>query len=212
MTTPALFVLGDSISIDYGPALECLLAGRFAYNRKGYAFLKHEQLDSTLINGGDSQSVHAFLQSATGQLAAADSTLVLNCGLHDLRVYPQTGARQVGLEQYISNLEKIISLARSLCRKVVWVQTTPVVDEYHNRLNPEFHRFNADVIAYNTGAEGLMRNADVPVLDLYRFTLGMCESPDKLVRLYRDHVHFLPEVSRLQAACLAGWLEAFEYA
>jgi lysophospholipase L1-like esterase len=205
-----LFVLGDSISVAYGPALEHLLAGRFAYSRKGYALLGSQNADSALVNGGDSQSVYAFLQAESSQVGPDCSILLLNCGLHDLRVDPHSGAHQVEPEIYLGNLEKIVALARSLCRRVVWVRTTPVADVCHNRLNPEFHRFNADVMAYNAGADTVMRKAGIPVIDLYRFTLSLCETPDALEPLYRDHVHFTPSVSQLQAAYLAGWLEAFE--
>lgn len=209
---PALFVLGDSISIAYGPILERLLAGRFMYNRKGYAFLGSQGIDSPLVNGGDSQSMLTFLQREASQLGSDCSILLLNCGLHDLRVNPKSGAHQVKLESYLRNLEQIIPLAFGLSQNVIWIRTTPVSDAHHNRLNLEFHRYNADVITYNAGADAVMEKAGIPSIDLYHFTLGLCEKPEDLEHLYVDHVHFTPDVSRLQAAYLAGWLEAFLHA
>jgi hypothetical protein len=137
---------------------------------------------------------------------------LLNCGLHDLRVDPQSGAHQIELESYLCNLEQIIALARSLSQNTIWVRTTPVADALHNRLSLEFHRYNADVIAYNVGADSVMKKAGIPSIDLYRFTISLCEQPEDLEHLYRDHVHFTPTVSQNQAAYLAGWLEAFNYA
>jgi lysophospholipase L1-like esterase len=207
-----LFVLGDSISIAYGPALERMLSGRFTYSRKGYALLGSQNLDSSLVNGGDSQCIRTFLQAESSQIGSDCFILLLNCGLHDLRVDPRSGAHQVELADYLLNLEQIIILARNLCQKVVWVRTTPVADVRHNRLSLEFHRYNADVIAYNAGADALMHKAGIPSLDLYRFTFSLCEKPDDLEHLYDDHVHFTSAVSQNQAAYLAGWLEAFNYA
>jgi hypothetical protein len=212
LAPPTLFVLGDSISIAYGPTLERMLAGRFTYNRKGYALLGSQSLDSSLVNGGDSQCVRAFLQAESSQLGPDCSILLLNCGLHDLRVDLQSGAHQVELTNYLHNLEQIVALARSLSQNVVWVRTTPVADAHHNRLSLEFHRYNADVIEYNAGADVVMQKAGIPSIDLYRFTLSLCEQPEDLEHLYRDHVHFTPFVSQNQAAYLAGWLEAFNYA
>ena len=172
---PALFVLGDSISLAYGPTLERMLAGRFTYNRKGYALLGGQNTDSSLVNGGDSQSVCTFLQSEASQLGPDCSILLLNCGLHDLRVNLQSGAHQVELVNYLRNLEQIIALVRSLSQNLVWVRTTPVADVLHNRLSLDFHRHNADVIAYNAGADTVMQEAGIPSIDLYRFTLSLCE-------------------------------------
>ena len=147
---PALFVLGDSISINYGPALERSLAGRFRYDRKGAALGASQNIESALVNGGDSGSVLAFLRSQAGLFGTDEaSILLLNCGLHDLRVDPESGSHQVEAETYVRNLEQIVTLAKSAAERVVWV----------------------------------------------------C-----------DHVHFLPAVSQMQGAYLAGWLEAFVYA
>jgi hypothetical protein len=209
---PALFVLGDSISINYGPGLERSLAGRFRYDRKGAALCASQNIDSALVNGGDSGSVLAFLRSQAGLFGADEaSILLLNCGLHDLRVDPESGSHQVEPEIYVRNLEQIITLAKSAAERVVWVRSTPVVDERHNHISLAFRRFNADVEAYNACADAVMQKAGITCVDLYRFTLSLCERPEELEQLYRDHVHFLPAVSQMQGAYLAGWLEAFVY-
>ena len=210
---PALFVLGDSISINYGPALERSLAGRFRYDRKGAALGASQNIDSVLVNGGDSDSVLAFLRSQAGLFGTdKPSILLLNCGLHDLRVDPESGSHQVEAETYVRNLEQIVTLAKSAAECVVWVRSTPVVDARHNHFSLAFRRFNADVETYNTCADAVMQKAGITCVDLYRFTLSLCEQPEELEQLYLDHVHFLPAVNQMQGAYLAGWLEAFVYA
>jgi len=50
--------------------------------------------------------------------------------------------------------------------------------------------------------------SETPSIDLYRFTLSLAEDVQALESLYEDHVHFTQPVRRLQAAYIAGWLEA----
>lgn len=226
---PRLFLLGDSISIDYGPYLERMVAGRFCCDRKGSQLLKGENpvnsparqdilqclavLDKGLpaLNGGDSTAVLAYLQNMLAQSTPDWSVLLLNCGLHDIRIDPQTKVHQVEADDYASNLEKIIRLSNRQGHRVIWVRTTPVADDRHQRLNLEFQRFNADLIAYNNIADAKMKAAGIPSVDLYNFTLGLCNSHEGLEGLFIDHVHFKEEVSRLQAAYIAGWLGAHPY-
>jgi lysophospholipase L1-like esterase len=111
-------------------------------------------------------------------------------------------------EDYSRNLEEIIRLASTVGRRVIWVRTTPVADTRHQRMNPGFQRFNTDVIAYNDIADAQMNKAGIPSVDLYNFTLGLCDTPEGLEDLYIDHVHFTEEIRRLQAAYIAGWLDA----
>lgn len=230
MTNPArLFVLGDSISIDYGPYLERMVAGRFCCDRKGSELLADENpvkspgrqdilqrlaaLDKGLpaLNGGDSNAVLAYLQNMIAHSTPDWSVLLLNCGLHDIRVDPQTKAHQVELDDYASNLEKIIRLASAITHRVIWVRTTPVADDRHQRLNLDFRRFNADVIAYNDIADAKLETAGIPSVNLYSFTLGLCDSPEGLENLFIDHVHFTERIRQLQAAYIAGWLDAHPY-
>jgi len=57
-------------------------------------------------------------------------------------------------------------------------------------------------IAYNDVADRVMREAGVPVMDLYTFTCNLGTD------LYCDHVHFHSHVREKQAAFIAGWLYA----
>ena len=225
---PTLFILGDSISIQYGSFLEQMLAGRYFCDRKGSELLSAQgaeegqenilgrlaAMDSSLeaINGGDSYTVLAYLEGKRTSKPPNWTVLLLNCGLHDIRTDPEAGARQVEPEIYAENLTKLLHLAARLSRWVVWLRTTPVVDARHQRLNPEFQRFNADVERYNQIADALVDQFGIPKIDLYRFTYRLSSSFESLDALYSDHVHFIEPVRQLQAAYLAGWLEAHPFA
>ena len=227
-TRPVLFLLGDSISLGYGPYLERMLAGRFACDRKGSELLEGvgqgwpapgiiQRLaaldsDQPALNGGDSACVLDYLQERAAYLRDQQPVLLLNCGLHDLRVDPQTGAHQVELEAYAANLEEISRLVPSVSQRAVWVRTTPVADARHQRLSSGFQRFNADVEAYNAIGDTVMKGAGIPGIDLYNFTCGLSEPTGDLESLYIDHVHFTEPMRRLQGGFIAGWLEALAYA
>lgn len=202
MQLPRLFVLGDSISIQYGPYLEQYLIGRYRYDRKrgtepALAGLEppHDE------NGRDSMHVLAFLRAMQRHSGIEADMLLLNCGLHDIKTDPASGEKQVTPELYESNLRAIIQVAREMGLRVVWVRTTPVDDAIHNRHSTEFHRHAADCEAYNTIADSIMRALEVPSIDLYSITRSL--GPD----LYCDHVHFHEHIREKQAAYIAGWLE-----
>ena len=206
MTLPRLFVLGDSISIQYGPYLEQYLAGRYHYARKEGTELALQNLDNAQgANGGDSSQVLAYLKAMQASGGIPADVLLLNCGLHDLRTIPATDTKQVTPDQYEANLLAILETAQGMGLKVVWVRTTPVVDEVHNtgRADTDFHRYAVDVDVYNAIADSVMRLSKVPSIDLYTFTRNL--GPD----VYCDHVHFHEHVREKQAAYIAGWLELF---
>ncbi|MCG3147499.1 MAG: hypothetical protein PCFJNLEI_00939 [Verrucomicrobiae bacterium] len=194
-----IYVVGDSISIHYGPFLERYLRGKVAYARKEGAEEALLNLDRPQgANGGDSSMVLAFLK-AKGDLAV-DRVLV-NCGLHDIKTTPATGAKQVPLDQYQANLRAIVAHVGA---KLIWIRSTPCDERIHNaRPGMEFFRYAADLAAYNAAADAIMAAAGVPVIDLYTFTVNL--GPD----LYCDHVHFPEPIREKQAAFIAGWLDGY---
>jgi lysophospholipase L1-like esterase len=194
-----IFVIGDSISLQYGPHLESYLSGKFAYDRKRGST---ENLDAGLgANGGDSRNVLAYVRQ---RLAARDLTadfVVINCGLHDIKVKPGSAERQVGLVEYEANLREIVRDIRTQGMRLIWVRTTPVDETLHQARISEFSRYGADVDRYNGTADTVMAEFSVPTIDLHHFTLRFM--PGGLA----DHVHFNEDVRRLQAAFIAGALE-----
>ena len=127
--------------------------------------------------------------------------LLLNCGLHDLRTDPATGAKQVPLEQYRRNLRRIASLLGRAHVRTVWVRTTPIDDVAACRPGAAFHRHAADVQAYNAAADEVMATAGAAVLDLFGFTRGLGGS-----EVFADHAHFAEPVREKQAAFIAGFV------
>ena len=187
MDVKKLFVLGDSISEHYGPHLERMTRGVFEYARKE-------------ANGGDSSMVLAYLCERLDVLAP--DILLLNCGLHDLRTDPKSGAKQVSLWDYRQNLCAIAQLVSDRDMHTTWVRTTPVDDDRHNTRQAGFHRFNRDVIHYNESADAVCGEAGIPLADLYTFTQNLGED------VFADGVHFVEWVRELQAAFIAGYLLA----
>lgn len=192
---PLLYVVGDSISMHYGPYLEHFIAPYFRYARKNG---KEGDLDnpdlSMVANGGDSSMVLAFLQFLKQQDFAAD-VFLLNCGLHDIKF--KNGAHQIPLEAYEANLRAIIPLWRALAGRPIWVRTTPVNDEQHNAHSNVFSRSDADVARYNATADAIMRENGIPTIDLNSFSQTL-ENP------WIDHVHYAETARAAQAAFIAG--------
>ncbi|MBL9216682.1 MAG: SGNH/GDSL hydrolase family protein [Opitutaceae bacterium] len=195
---PQVFVIGDSISIQYGPYLEQYLQHRFGYDRKR---MPPGSADPDGANGGDSAMVRAYLQERLrGGGLAAGTWLLCNCGLHDIKTDPVTGERQVAPERYRENLGVLLDLAAGSGLRPVWVRITPVFEDIHNARNSSFHRFGRDVAVYNRIADEIMAARAVPVIDLHAFTLPLLPAG------FIDHVHFSDEIRRLQAAFIAGTL------
>lgn len=203
MNKPRLYVIGDSISIHYGPYLEQYVAGRFAYARKTAEAEAQFNLPNPMgENGGDSSLVLAFLRGMVESGALAADLLLVNCGLHDIKTDPATGSKQVAIEQYRANLTEIVAVVRRASQPLVWVRTTPCDEAVHNsRPEMSFHRFAADCAAYNAVADEVMAGAGILTVDLHSFTASL--GPD----LYCDHVHFHEAIREKQAAYIAGWLD-----
>ena len=195
MSLPTLHVVGDSISIHYGPYLQTMLTG-VAYSRKT---APDGGLDeASAANGGDSSLVLAYLQSI--QPEQPFDVLLLNCGLHDIKRDLVTNQPQVPTDRYAANLYAILVESQRVAKRVIWVRTTPVIDERHNRLNTTFRRFEIDVEEYNAIADDILREYGVSTIDLFTFTRNLGAD------VYVDHVHFTDEVRAQQAAFIAGHL------
>jgi len=199
-----VYVIGDSISIQYGPYLQKYLSGSIEYSRKDGEDEALLNLDNPVgANGGDSYMVLSFLKAKAKAGGIDADLLLLNCGLHDIKTNPKTGEKQVSFENYKKNLKEIVKEVSKMKPKLVWIRTTPCDEKVHNsRPNMEFHRFSADCKKYNSAADKIMNEAGVPVIDLYTFTANLAKD------IYCDHVHFLEHVREKQAAFIAGWLNS----
>jgi len=200
MATRSIFVVGDSISIQYGPHLKRMLAASFGYDRKRKAGENVEDPDPYgAANGGDSRQVLGYLQEQKAMDRRHDILLV-NCGLHDIRKTGEAERLQVDAAEYETNLRAIAALARDMAKQPLWVTTTPFDEKLHNTRSPGVRRYEADLAAYNRTARKVMAEAGIDVIDLHAFTRSLDPDP------YCDHVHFREEVRILQAAFLAGYV------
>lgn len=189
---PKIFVIGDSISIHYGPYLNNYLKGNYIYDRKGGNVIA-ENLDNPAgADGGDSFMVLTYLNELKENPEFTTDYLLINCGLHDIKRNYPTEDLHIHIENYIGNLEKIIQICKKLEAKLIWVNTTPVVDSIHNTKIP-FKRYNKDVIEYNLASKALMQKMGVPIINLYSFTFPY------IPNAYIDHVHYSSDIREKQA-------------
>ncbi|RAV22417.1 SGNH/GDSL hydrolase family protein [Paenibacillus contaminans] len=199
-----LFLLGDSISLQYSPYLRKMLGGKYRLVQKENPDEAMRNLDNpTGGNGGDSRMVLDYLLQREAAGVMNEDALILNCGLHDIKRKSDTRNLQVSPVDYESNLKQILALIARCNIPFLWIRTTPVEDERHNRLSSEFHRYNQDVEIYNGIADRLMLEAGVPILDLNGFTRSLGDG------VYCDHVHYTEAARAQQAAYIAGFLASY---
>ena len=197
-----VFVIGDSASMHYGPHLKNMIEDKFQYDRKRGKEHTIMDLDNPSgANAGDSRMVLEYLEGEFKQNTSYD-ILLINCGLHDIRVDRFSNEIQIGLEEYKTNLNKIIVLSKEMANKIIWIALTPVIDEIHNSRKEGFLRYSQDVYTYDNNAKQIMREYSIPCIDLYSFTKNLG------VDIYSDHVHFKEEVRKLQAAFIAGYVNS----
>ncbi|GHC02850.1 SGNH/GDSL hydrolase family protein [Cerasicoccus arenae] len=204
---PLVYVVGDSISIQYGPYLEKALRGFFRFKRKGGEGEALLNLDQPAgANAGDSRMTLAYLSTLVCRADFECDVLMLNCGLHDIKRSPKNRDIQIPLDEYRSNLEQIVHLCVLNDIRFIWLRTTPVVDAIHNHPKMNFHRHAEDLNAYNDCADSVMERADAAAIDLFRFTRNLGADDE----LFIDHVHYLEAIREKQglflAGSLCGWL------
>jgi len=200
----SVFVLGDSISMHYGPFLEEALSGVFLYDRKRDDAGLSEVGVPAGENGGDSRMVLEYLKTMSSDPSFRPDILLLNCGLHDIKRNLENNKElQVSPGHYRENLEKIYSISAAMGTQLIWVRTTPVVNTIHNKEGRQFYRYEDDLSKYNGIGDSVFRSRGVPIVDLYVFTKKL--GPEVFV----DHVHYDQKTRALQAAFIAGFLQNF---
>lgn len=202
MAESLVYVIGDSISMQYGPYLKRFLPPALAYARKGEGGEAEKDLPGPIEpNGGNSVEVLAYLRALGNGQTWRPGLLLLNCGLHDIHADPDTGIRQVPLEAYRRNLQEILALLKKENVRVVWVRTTAADNSPPEACGESFQRYAADVDVYNAAADEIMGAAGVALLDLNGFTKSL-GGPE----VFCDHVHFCEEIREKQGAFVAGYV------
>lgn len=194
---PHVFLLGDSISIHYGPYLKKEAADFAEVELKKIETANGKEFPR---NGGDSRRVLDYITHKLKDGFKPDY-LLFNCGLHDINRDTASNELQVPLDEYIKNLEKTIELVKQKGIKMIWITTTPVVDSIHNSRTKAKFRFAADLLAYNKKAGELCRKNNIPVIDLNEFTRKLGNNA------YIDNVHYKEYAREQQATYLAEALK-----
>lgn len=200
MQKRSIFVIGDSVSIHYGPYLKEMLKNKFNYDRKRGIDEALEDLDKPVgANAGDSRMILKYLKEEKLKNIKYD-ILLINSGLHDIRTDRKTKRKQINEDEYGFNLNEIIDIARQMAREVIWITTTPIIDEIHNARDEGFLRYSKDLDFYNKIAKVVMKNKGIDIIDLYDFTKKLGKD------IYCDHVHFTEEVRLEQSRFIFRYL------
>lgn len=201
-----VFLIGDSISLDYGEFIKDYVdRGINVYGKPG-AEEAYVNLDIPVAgNGGDSSMILEYINEVKDKDIMKCDYFFFNCGLHDIKHDMESKKIQVPIEDYIKNLHCIIDFMQKRSVKTVFINTTPAATERYDSTFP-FYRLTEDVPEYNMAAEKVMKERNVPVIDLYSFTKALKLEGDDL---FRDHTHFCDDVRKLHAAFIAGQINAF---
>ncbi len=109
---PRVLLIGDSISIGYTLPARALLAGAANVHR-------------IPVNGGPTPRGVEQIDSWLGK--GKWDVIHFNWGLHDLK-YMSDGRKQVELDIYERNLERLVERLQATGAKLIWASTTPVPD------------------------------------------------------------------------------------
>ena len=173
-----VLIIGDSISIGYFKPVQEMLAGR--------AIVVHNP-----GNAAHSANGLARLDQWLGDTEW--DVIHFNHGLHDLKYVDENGKnssveqgkQQIPIDQYEKNLEELVIRLKKTGAKLIFANTTPVPDGTKIRVK-------GDAKIYNVAAEKVMKKHDIPVNDLYSFSMARLDEIQRSA-----NVHFFPEGSRL---------------
>jgi acyl-CoA thioesterase-1 len=147
---PRVLLIGDSISMGYTIPVRKLLAGKANV---------HRIPENAAFTGYGLKQLEAWLGESKWD------AIHFNFGLHDIKRM-ENGEPQVPLADYESILRKIVARLKKTGASLVFATTTPVPE---GKVSPP--RIPADVERYNDAARRVMKDAGIPVNDLYAFAL-----------------------------------------
>lgn len=194
---PSVFVIGDSVSMGYTPALRQRLAG------KANVLRPEANCGSTRIGLRD-------LDDWLGDTRW--DVIHFNFGLHDLGyrwpddqtpnaagVYatPDNGGHQnVPVAEYERNLRRLVARLKKTGARLIFATTTPVPATFHSYVK-------SAELPYNQAALRVMREEGVEVNDLWGFSMKQLDALQIPV-----NVHFTEPGSRVLAGQVAQSIEA----
>lgn len=201
-----IYILGDSISLHYGPYLQEYLKHGYSIIRRKDETEAYKNLDIPKgANGGNSRRIRALIKTRIAAGNFEPDILLINCGLHDIKRPDHNTACDVSINEYRDNLEAIVRMLIADGPPFAWIRTTPSHDPIHNQsAGLDFVRLSEDINNYNAVADQVMLAYGIATIDLYNFTANL-DTPENL---YCDHVHFVETARKNQGAYLAGWIES----
>jgi pimeloyl-ACP methyl ester carboxylesterase len=182
---PRVLVIGDSISMNYHDAAKEALAGVANYHRiEGNGF--------SVIHGVNNAELWLGNYHEKG---FQWDVILFNHGLHDLKQsYDEAtdtfGAYAVSLDDYKSNLEKLIGILKKTEATLVWTSTTPVPND---RKGKYARRKGAPEIFNAAAMEVMQRHPEIIINNLCGVVGG---SPVFDEWRKGDDVHFYKEEER----------------
>ncbi|HAI13221.1 MAG TPA: hypothetical protein DCM28_16045 [Phycisphaerales bacterium] len=203
-----ILLIGDSISIHYFPTLKQAMGQGIDWVDRTPDLIERSQVDldePAVVNCGDSNRALNILTKVMQREGDRIDMVLANCGLHDIKRFLGSDGCQVVLTDYQRNVQQMVATVKSYGIPFVWIRSTPVNGSIHNQLKPDMHRYEADLDMYNQAADRIMRDCEVPVIDLFGFTGQLGD----IQNLLCDHVHFADWVRKLQGAYLAGCIQSF---
>lgn len=177
---PRVLIIGDSISIGYTVPLQKELVGKANVHR-------------IPVNGGPSSRGVEQIDSWLGD--GHWDLIQFNFGLHDLRAMDGR-PHQITIEDYESNLRKLVDRLEKTGAVLIWRNTTPVPEGAQSRKT-------GDEIRYNAVAEKIMKEHGIEIDDHYSFVL-----PRMNELMLPKNVHFKQEGSAELAKLSAKSIEA----
>ena len=187
---PKVVLVGDSIRLSYATIVAKQLSGQ-------------ADVISAKANGGDSRRVLQGLQEWA--IRPQPDVVCFNCGIHDTKKFTASGSFQVGPQDYEKNLRQIVERIRgSTQATVIFITTTPVLDAAAAaaRRDRDYQLLHSSVQQYNGIALRVMRELDVPMIDLYdRFNSG---DPALDTLLGNDGLHLTAAGQQLAAEMISA--------
>ncbi len=173
---PRVLIIGDSISIGYTVPVQNCLRGKAVVSRapgncqdSGFGLQHLKQW----IGKGPWDVIHFnfgiwdthYLDAKTGRLIPSAGEMTV----------PADGRRvRHDLQQYRTNLVRIVQMLKQTNAQLIWAQSTPIMFRTGARFD--------DIARYNAVAAEVMKENGVPINDLYKQalpTIKKWQSPDQ---------------------------------
>lgn len=179
---PRVLLIGDSISIGYTLPVRELLSGKANVHR-------------IPINGGATEVGLANMKEWLGD--GKWDVIHFNFGLHDAKYLSETTLRATP-EQYLKNLQELVTEMKATGAKLVFATTTPTPA----KLSRATRRFDS-IPSRNEIAVKLMKDNGVAIDDLYAVVLPVQEQIQRT-----GDVHYKPEGYAILAKAVAASIDA----